>query len=58
MLVNITKKGLLEKTAIMKMFKYLPFDSELKKQTGIVNKYYQELEKVYIDLIERKMFKQ
>ena len=37
----LQEKGLLEKAATIKRFEYSPFESELKKQTGIAQKQYQ-----------------
>ena len=37
----LPEKGLLEKAATIKRFEYSPFESELKKQTGIAQKQYQ-----------------
>ena len=41
----LPEKGLLEKAAIIKRFEYSPLGSELKRQTDIAKKQYQELEK-------------
>ena len=41
------EKGLLEKAATIKRFKYSPLGSDLEKRTDIVGKEYQGLDKIY-----------
>ena len=41
----LPEKGLPEKAATIKRFEYSPLGSELKRQTDIAKKQYQELEK-------------
>ena len=43
----LPEKNLIEKAAEIKRFEYSPFGNELKKQTSIAGKQYQELYKVY-----------
>ena len=38
---------MLEKTATIKRFEYLPFGKELEAQTDIAKKQYQTLDKIY-----------
>lgn len=45
----LPERDLLDKEAIMKTFEYSPLGSELKKQTSIAEKQYQELDKVHRD---------
>ena len=41
------QKDMLEKAAALKRFKYLPLGSELKKQTSVAEKQYQQLDNTY-----------
>ena len=43
----LPEKGLLQKAATIKSFEYSPFGCKLKRQTDIVEKQYQGLNKVY-----------
>ena len=45
----LPERDLLDKEAIMKTFEYSPLGTELKKQTSIAEKQYQELDKVHRD---------
>ena len=43
----LSEKDLLEKAATIKRFKYSPLSKEFKKQTGVPEKHYQGLNKVF-----------
>ena len=43
----LLEKGLLEKAATIKIFEYSALGSDLKKQTSIAGKQYQQLDKVH-----------
>ena len=53
----LPEKGLLEKVSTIKRFEYLLLDKELKAQTGIAKKQYQELDKAFISYTLIKMYK-
>ena len=50
----LPEKGLLEKAATMKRYKYSALDKKLKAQTGIAKKQYQELDKAFISNLDNK----
>ena len=43
----LLEKGLLEKAATIKIFEYSALGNDLKKQTSIAGKQYQQLDKVH-----------
>ena len=51
------EKGLLRKPATIKRFKYLPLDSEMKKQTNIAIKKYIKVLTRFMKLIKKIMLK-
>ena len=45
--IVLPEKDMLQKVSALKRFEYSPLDKELKKQTNVIEKQYQDFDKVF-----------